>query len=50
MNILVTGGAGYIGSAVVERLDADARVAEIVVVDLLQFRSRVILWRERHLK
>ncbi len=35
MNILVTGGAGYIGSAVVERLDADARVSSVVVVDNL---------------
>jgi len=35
MNILVTGGAGYVGSAVVERLDSDARVSAVLVVDNL---------------
>ena len=35
MNILVTGGAGYIGSAVVERLDRDHRVGSVLVADSL---------------
>lgn len=38
MTVLVTGGAGYVGSHVVRRLSEDGR--QLVVVDSLEFGSR----------
>lgn len=40
MKVLLTGGAGYIGTAIITRLNEDAKVSEIIVYDNLSRSNR----------
>ena len=39
MNVLITGGAGYIGTELVYQLEADESINEIVVYDNLRRKN-----------
>ncbi len=47
MKVLVTGGAGYVGHAVVGALAAAPTTSEIVVVDNMSRRQYALLWGRR---
>ena len=46
LKVIVTGGAGYVGTAVVEALQRDERVEEIVVYDCLIRNDRRFFFRD----
>lgn len=47
MKVLVTGGAGYIGTALVDRLARQEGVEQVILYDNLSRRSRTVFFDER---